>query len=328
VDHVVEVALGGMDVFSNWQILSGPSNSIKSNAVNKYRNVKTGKTKSRPFRIRLVHTTHHGAYRLFDSTYDPDIDVFAAHGTTNRNISVHKAHLREMMNGKRKRVGVNRRPGYFVVAHPDDVRTQAIERKDFGGQSLPQDFIDDLGHGFKSKKGATRLLFHMDGRVYNNTGQITRGYVDPRTPFGLVRVFSGTKMHTLLYYSHIKKVHGVHDNASPALVQKRLQKTHGLVIAHDESHPLTYILFRCHPGTRKIDHCSQPLDNLTFDEFMTLSDTEQRSLRVMYSNHVDTLRLATSQENTLESTRTHSDMYNAHQLYQIHMYQKHRREIT
>ena len=128
-------------------------------------------------------------------------------------------------------------------------------------------------------------------------------------------------MHTLIYYAHIKKGTDI-DDESPALVQKRIQKTSGLVVAHDESHSLTYILFRCDPGTRKIDHCSQPLDNITFAEFMTLPEEKQRSLRVMYSNHADTLRLATSQENNLESTRTHSNLQSAHQLYQIHMYQK------
>jgi hypothetical protein len=75
------------------------------------------------------------------------------------------------------------------------------------------------------------------------------------------------------------------------------------VSAHNEQHPLTYLLFPCDlEDTREIAHHALPLPNMTFDAFKAPSVTEQRSIRVLYSNHVETLRLATSySENTQES---------------------------
>ena len=61
---------------------------------------------------------------------------------------------------------------------------------------------------------------------------------------------------------------------------------------------------------------------MTLEEFKMLPDSEQDTYRVLYSNRAETLRLTTQKDNMKESKATHKDLTNAHQLYQIHVYQR------
>jgi len=140
------------------------------------------------------------------------------------------------------------------------------------------------------------------------------GVTSSRYPYRLWRTHNNTSMHTLVYYAH-------YGGEEDVLNHRRSQGEQKLVVAHDESHPLTYLLFRCDPKTRTIDHHAMPLPGMTFEEFKELPFTRQQSLRVLYSNHADTLRLATTHENNQESKQTHVDLRCAHPLYQIHAHQ-------
>jgi hypothetical protein len=225
---------------------------------------------------------------------------------------VDQASLRALLCGKVKRVAVPGRPGVFIEAHPDDVRTEEQEQADFGGCALSPGLIRTLGRKFQNKKSANKLLFHGDGRVFDNKGQITRGQTNPWDQYSLVLVYNDESMHTLVYYAH----------CDDALAARQRQKTNDLVIAHDEQHTLTYLLFPCNPKTRAIAHHAQPLPDMTFDAFKALSVTEQRSIRVLYSNHAETLRLATQTENRQESEQTRQELAKAPHAYQIHVHQK------
>jgi hypothetical protein len=257
------------------------------------------------------------SYQSFSSSYDPAIKAFVRDDgedqTKTCTHDVHRGSLRKMLNGKLTRVGVRGREGYFVVAHPDDVRDQGQERANFGGRALSPAVIKTLGKQFKDQTSPCKILFHADGRVYGNKGQIARGQSNSRQQYDLTRKYNNEYMHTLVYYAHC-------DNALAA--RQRQQKANNLVIAHNEQHPLTYLLFPCDPKTRAIAHHALPLPNMTFDAFKALSDMEQRSIRVLYSNHAETLRLATQKENRQESVQSGRELENTPHSYQIHRHQK------
>jgi hypothetical protein len=329
VDHIDEVAMGGTDLdrVSNWQLLIARDNTLKSHVINKTRHVKKGQTQSRAFRLCLVgggkqdekdegrEEVKESSYQSFNSTEDPAIKAFVRDDgedpTTANTHDVHRGHLCAMLNGKQKKVGVRGRQGYFVVAHPDDVRDQGQQRADFGGRALSPAIIETLGKNFTDQTSACKLLFHADGRVYGNKGQIARGKTNSREQYNLMRMYNNEYMHTLVYYAHC-------DNA---LAERQRQETNDLVIAHKEQNPLTYLLFPCNPKTRAIAHHALPLPDMTFDAFKALSDTEQRSIRVLYSNHAETLRLDTQSENRQESAQSRLDLTQAPHSYQIHVHQ-------
>jgi hypothetical protein len=109
-------------------------------------------------------------------------------------------------------------------------------------------------------------------------------------------------MHTLVFYAfHVD-----------AVEQRKKQQDNDLVIAHQEDHPYSYILFPCDPETRAVDLHADPLPPMTFVEYKELSDLEQRSIRVMYSNHVETLSLVTRAENTRNNLTCAPECYQIH----------------
>jgi hypothetical protein len=119
--------------------------------------------------------------------------------------------------------------------------------------------------------------------------------------------------HTLVFYAHA---------GADALSLRKRQEAEELVIAHGESHPLTYSLYRCDPATRAVAGTAPELPSMTLEEFKLLPKSEQDTYRVLYSNRAETLRLTTQEDNIKESAATRKDMANAHQLYRIHDYQK------
>jgi hypothetical protein len=296
-------------------------NTIKSHTENKERHVKKGKSLSYAFSLNLIKFENGKrsgpfveleSYQKFSSAVDPAITAFAG-GT------VHKGSLCNMINGKNKQkmAGVTgREKGVYVQIHPDYVRNQKQERKDFGGKTLDRKFIHDaLGSFFSEKKSTHKLLFNTDGEVYNNMGQITRGHI-PGEPFGLVRTVNGEYMHTVIFFAHVPNM---------SLEQKIAMKNNpDLMIAHDESNPATYVMFKCTPDKyRHVDIHAKPMDPpFTYAEFMELTVPEQKSVRVMYSNRAETLRSATQQENREESAKSMAHLENMRDLYRIHCYQR------
>ena len=76
-------------------------------------------------------------------------------------------------------------------------------------------------------------------------------------------------IHTLVYY---------------ALSLRERQEAEKLIIAHSESHPLTYSLFRYDPVTRAVAGGAPELPIMTIEEFKMLPESEQDTYRVLYSN--------------------------------------------
>ena len=287
--------------------------SRKSQKVNTEPQVKMGKTRSRAFRLCVLGGAEDGPYQTFRSMHDPTIATFAAGNTSIVGITVNQGNLSAMLNGKGKRVGIRGRPGMYIQAHPDDVRDQAHERRAFGGKCLSQDVIDLLGTTFKAYKKACKLQFQSGGSLYTNTGQITRGQIDPKLKYDVVRKFNNEYLHTLIYYAHA---------GADALSERQRQEKNKLVIAHDEKHPLTYCLFRCDPITRAVANDARVLPPMTLATFKTLPKSEQDTYRVLYSNHAETLELVEQKDNRSESAKTHKNLAHANQVYQIHVFQK------
>jgi hypothetical protein len=322
VDHIKEKAQhGGTDGLSNLQLMCLSHNSSKSHTENKERHVKKGKSKSYAFPLKLIKFLNGKrsgpfvelkTYQKFKSTHDTAAITTFAGGT------VYQGNLRDMINGNQNKVGVKgREKGVFVQIHPDYVRDQEQERKDFDGKTLDRKFIDEaLGTAFREKNSAHKLLFNADGEVYNNKGQITRGTIPNGDPFGLIRMLNSEYMHTLVFFAH--------NISDMSLEQKIAMKNDSdLMITHKESNPATYVMLECTPNKRHVDIHAKPMDPpLTYDEFMELPVTEQKSVRVMYSNRADTLRSATKQENNKESAESMAKLDNMHDLYRIHCYQR------
>jgi hypothetical protein len=320
VDHIKELGNGGDHHLSNLQLMCTGHNSRKSQSENKERHVKMGKSKSRSFLMRLVSRKgeHSGlveleSYQKFSSTHDTDTITAFAGGT------VYQGNINAMINGKVELVGVKgREEGVYVQIHPDDVRDQKQEHKDFGGKTLDREFIEEaLGDKFSKQKSAHKLLFNTNGQVYNNKGQVTRGNIHPRKPFGLRRTFNAQHMHILHFFAH--------NVPNMSLEEKiAMKKDPKFLIAHDESNPATYVMFECTPDEKRhVNLHTEPMDPpLTFSQFMQLIVPKQKSVRVMYSNRAETLRLATSEENNQESVESMANLEKMHDLYRIHDYQR------
>jgi hypothetical protein len=321
VDHIDEKAQhNGTDALCNLQLMCGSHNSSKSNSENKECHIKMGKSQSYAFYLRLIKFLNGkrsgpfvelATYAEFKSTHDTAAITAFAGGT------VYGGHLNAMINGKLKKVGVKGREGVFVQIHPDYVRDQEQERKDFNGKTLDRKFIDDaLGPAFRAQKSAHNLLFNTNGEVYNNKGKITRGNIPTGDPFGLIRKLNGEYMHTLQFFAH--------NVPNMSLEEKiTMKKNPKLMIAHKESNPATYVMFECTPDkNRHVDIHAKPMDPpLTYDEFMQLPVPKQKSVRVMYSNRAETLRSATYEDNNKESAESMADLENMHDQYRILKYQ-------
>ena len=170
-----------------------------------------------------------------------------------------------------------------------------ITRKEFGGEMMSQQLIETMGPTFRESDGVSRILFHRDGRIYTNEGKITRGDIDTEDPYALTRTFLGESMQTLMYFAHCK--------GEDALTERRLQQTNEKVFMLEEIDPRTYRLFPCDPTTRSVQNHDEPLTSMLLEEFIQLPSYKQRCHRVLYSNHVDTLRLVppAGDEDTLQA---------------------------
>ena len=64
-----------------------------------------------------------------------------------------------MLNGKRNRVGIPGQKGWYVQAHPDDVRDQKTGRLEFGGECVSPDITKTFGKNPKKQESVSKIYF-------------------------------------------------------------------------------------------------------------------------------------------------------------------------
>jgi hypothetical protein len=176
IDHIIGRKQGGTEKVSNLQLLPARENSKKSHLDNPNMHAKIGATKSNPFEVAIISIvdgkTMIGPYIKFKSLCDPWILETTKTACGNNDVTVDIGYLNRLINGKGKRTRIGGSNKFFVV-NPDSVRDQDKARREFGGKKLLQAIIDTTGKAFKKHKGADKLLFRIDGQMYNIKGQIT-----------------------------------------------------------------------------------------------------------------------------------------------------------